>query len=128
MDTNGWSPLRHQDMVTCSARLSLLFATCSQQKLPETRTTESEKKAKTQGSVLKQWVLPAKEHAIRESEPRHLNELVCDAQTRCTFIADVRHCVHVAYTCTLVLRCRLFSTALRCLAAIWHRVYTSGVQ
>ena len=101
--TNIWRPLRHQDMVTCCARLSLLAATCSQQKLPEARTTKSEKKAQTQGSVLKQWVLSAKPHAICERETRHLNELVVDAQACGAIIADVSHSVNVSDTCALVL-------------------------
>ena len=101
--TNRWRPLRHQNMVTCCARLSLVSATFSQQKFPEARTTKSEKKAKTQGSVLKQWVLPAEPHGIGESETRHLNEFILNAQTSGAIITDVSHCVNVADACTLVL-------------------------
>ena len=125
---NTWRPLRHQDMVTCSAKLFVFTATCSQHKFPKTRTTQSEKKAQTQGSVLKQRMHPAEPHAIRQSETRHFNELVLDTQTHCAIVTDVSHRVTVAYTCTLVLRCRLFSTALRSLAAVWHHGYTSGVE
>ena len=90
-------------MVTCSAGLSLFSATCSQQELPEARTTQSEKKAETEGRVLKQSVLSAKPHAIRESKARHLNKLVFNAQTRRAVIADVSHAVNVSDTGTLVL-------------------------
>ena len=108
-DTKTWLPV----VPDC-----LSFATCSQQKLPKTRATKSEKKAKTQGSVLKHWMFPANPHAISKSETGQLNEILCDAQTACAFKTDVSNRVTVAYTCKHVLRCRLLSTALRCFAAV----------
>jgi hypothetical protein len=51
-------------MVAGGARLSVFCATASQQKLSETRAAEPEKKAKTQGSILQQWMLPAQPHSI----------------------------------------------------------------
>ena len=93
----------NQDVITCRAGLSLFSATCSQQKLPEAGTTQSEKKAETEGRVLQQRVLSAKPHAICESEPRHLNKLVFDAETCRAVIADVSHAVNVSHTGTLVL-------------------------
>ena len=108
---NRWRPLRHQDMVTCSAKLSVFFATSSQQKLPKTRTTQSEKKAKTQRSALKQCVLPAEPHGVGESETRHLNQFILHAQTSGAIITDVSDGVNVANACTIVLRCRSCSTA-----------------
>jgi hypothetical protein len=98
-------------MATCKAGLSVFSPTSPQPKLSKTRTAKPKKKAKTQGSVLKQWVLPAEPHGIGESETRHLNEFIFDAQTSGAIITDVSHCVNVADTCTLVLRYRLCSTA-----------------
>ena len=83
-------------MIAGGARLSVFCAAASQQKLSETRAAEPEKKAKTQGSILQQWMLPAQPHSIGESETRQLNELVLDAQTCCTIITDVRHSVTIA--------------------------------
>ena len=108
--TNGWSALRHQDVVTLEATLPLVSAPFScQHKLPKAGTAQSEEKTKAQGSVLKQSVQPAKPQRIRQRETRHLNKFVLHTQTSGAVVTDVGHRIPIANACALVLRYRLCS-------------------